>query len=343
MKYKQHVNLFYVINSVKINKIKFYTDDCLNPYHNLAVEEFLTTHVQENELIMYLWQNEHTIVIGRNQNTWQECRVKEFEKSGGKIARRLSGGGAVYHDLGNLNFTFCVQKVNYDVERQLNVILKAVQSLDINAEKTGRNDITIAGKKFSGNAFYKAGKYCYHHGTLLLDVDTEKMMQYLNVDMEKLQSKGVSSVKSRVINLKECCVDISRKIMTEKIKSALKFVYNCDIEDISKADLDESQIKQLENKFSDWNWIFGRKIQFTNHIKRRFAWGNIDIYIIVCAGIIKDIEIYSDMMEQDFILDLKEVLKNCRYDADVIITKIKDTAISQKQKYDLIELIQTEL
>lgn len=329
-----------------INKIKIYDNALLNPYHNLAVEEYLMMHTGDSELIVYLWQNEHTIVIGRNQNVWQECKVSEFTKDGGRIVRRLSGGGAVYHDLGNLNFTFCVKKADYDVDKQLEVILTAVQLLGINARKTGRNDITIEGRKFSGNAFYRTGQYCYHHGTLLLDADTEKMVQYLNVDTAKLQSKGVSSVKARVTNLKNYCADINRRLITEKIKTALKNVYECDIGIIKDTDLNENEIIRLENKFSDWNWIFGRKIPFTNQISRRFVWGNMDIHIVVDEGRIRDIEIYSDMLEQDFIPKMKDMLKNCRYDKNIIAEKMimmREGYLSQQQMQDIIELIKEKL
>lgn len=329
-----------------INKIKIYDNASLNPYHNLAVEEYLMMHTGDSELIVYLWQNEHTIVIGRNQNVWQECKVSEFTKDGGRIVRRLSGGGAVYHDLGNLNFTFCVKKADYDVDKQLEVILTAVQLLGINARKTGRNDITIEGRKFSGNAFYRTGQYCYHHGTLLLDADTEKMVQYLNVDTAKLQSKGVSSVKARVTNLKNYCADINRRLITEKIKTALKNVYECDIGIIKDTDLNENEIIRLENKFSDWNWIFGRKIPFTNQISRRFVWGNMDIHIVVDEGRIRDIEIYSDMLEQDFIPKMKDMLKNCRYDKNIIAEKMimmREGYLSQQQMQDIIELIKEKL
>ncbi len=329
-----------------INKIKIYDNASLNPYHNLAVEEYLMMHTGDSELIIYLWQNEHTIVIGRNQNVWQECKVSEFTKDGGRIVRRLSGGGAVYHDLGNLNFTFCVKKADYDVDKQLEVILTAVQLLGINARKTGRNDITIEGRKFSGNAFYRTGQYCYHHGTLLLDADTEKMVQYLNVDTAKLQSKGVSSVKARVTNLKNYCADINRRLITEKIKTALKNVYECDIGIIKDTDLNENEIIRLENKFSDWNWIFGRKIPFTNQISRRFVWGNMDIHIVVDEGRIRDIEIYSDMLEQDFIPKMKDILKNCRYDKNIIAEKMimmQEGYLSQQQMQDIIELIKEKL
>ncbi len=329
-----------------INKIKIYDNASLNPYHNLAVEEYLMMRAGDSELIVYLWQNEHTIVIGRNQNVWQECKVSEFTKDGGRIVRRLSGGGAVYHDLGNLNFTFCVKKADYDVDKQLEVILTAVQLLGINARKTGRNDITIEGRKFSGNAFYRTGQYCYHHGTLLLDADTEKMVQYLNVDTAKLQSKGVSSVKARVTNLKNYCADINRRLITEKIKTALKNVYECDIGIIKDTDLNENEIIRLENKFSDWNWIFGRKIPFTNQISRRFVWGNMDIHIVVDEGRIRDIEIYSDMLEQDFIPKMKDILKNCRYDKNIIAEKMimmQEGYLSQQQMQDIIELIKEKL
>lgn len=228
-----------------INSIKIVRGDGFNPYYNLAQEEYLTTTVNKGELIIYLWQNKHTIVIGRNQNAWQECHVEKFIQDGGKIARRLSGGGAVYHDLGNLNFTFCVRKEDYDIDRQLSVILTAVQALGIKAEKTGRNDITIEQKKFSGNAFYKQGDFCYHHGTLLLSVDSEQMLKFLNVDKAKLQSKGVDSVKSRVINLKEYNANITVESMCKQIKISAEKIYNCSAVDYVINSVDKLKINEL--------------------------------------------------------------------------------------------------
>lgn len=200
-----------------INRLIWLETDNTYPYRNLAMEEYMTNHVPDGTCILFLWQNRHTVVIGRNQNCWKECRVDFLEEEGGYLVRRLSGGGAVFHDLGNLNFTFIVRKTDYDVERQLQVILEAVRRLGIQAEKTGRNDITVEGRKFSGNAFYQTGDCCYHHGTLLVHADKENMSRYLNVPREKLASKGVSSVKSRVANLDEFCPGLT----VDRVKAAL--------------------------------------------------------------------------------------------------------------------------
>ena len=175
-----------------IKKIYTIESGCFNPYQNMGLEEYLMYQAGEDECILYLWQNERTVVIGRNQNAWKECRTKELEADGGYLARRLSGGGAVFHDLGNLNFTFLARRCNYDVDKQTDVVLEAVRRLGLSACKSGRNDITINGCKFSGNAYYSTGDCCYHHGTILMHADQEQMEKYLHVSREAgIQRGGV--------------------------------------------------------------------------------------------------------------------------------------------------------
>ena len=208
-----------------ITKTRIYEAVSTDPERNLAMEEYLLSHTEPGECILYLWQNQHTVVIGKNQNCWKECNVSLLEEEGGRLVRRLSGGGAVYHDLGNLNFTFLVRKADYDLDRQLSVIAGAVESFGIPVEKSGRNDLLAAGRKFSGNAFYESGDFCYHHGTLLVDVDTGKMGRYLTVSKEKLKSKGVDSVRSRVGNLKELCPKLTIQKLSEAMKKSFAEVY----------------------------------------------------------------------------------------------------------------------
>ena len=179
-----------------------------NPYHNQGLEEYLLNTLKPNTCILYLWQNHNTVVIGKNQNPWQECRIKEMNAEGANLARRLSGGGAVYHDEGNLNFTFILPRQYYDEEKQTSVICQAVQNFGLYVEKTGRNDLTVNGKKFSGNAYFKRKDSAFHHGTLLINSDLTVLARYLNVSNAKLQAKGVRSVSSRVCNLQEMCPEI---------------------------------------------------------------------------------------------------------------------------------------
>ena len=158
-----------------ITKIFIYNAQDTDPHENLAAEKVLMDALGPGEAMLYLWQNLNTVVIGRNQNAWLECRTSLLEEEGGKLARRLSGGGAVFHDLGNLNFTFLMCKEDYDLDKQVEVIRRACALAGIQAEKSGRNDLLADGRKFSGNAFFQDKVHAYHHGTLMVDVDKEKL------------------------------------------------------------------------------------------------------------------------------------------------------------------------
>lgn len=300
-------------------KLSLYITDGLSPYRNLAAEEYLTLHTEPGECILFLWQNRNTVVIGRNQNAWKECRVRALEEDGGFLARRLSGGGAVFHDLGNLNFTFCVREEDYDVNRQLEVIVRAVRMLGIEAEKTGRNDVAADGRKFSGNAFYRTGGFCCHHGTLLIDTDKEKMARYLNVSREKLESKGVDSVRSRVVNLRELNPDISAQTLRARMAQAFGEVYGLPVGAFPENRLCGEEISGYEKFFSSWEWRLGKKLEFQHHMERRFSWGGAELQFQVEGGIVQEARVFSDGMEQAFIAALPEVWRGCRYEAGELI------------------------
>ncbi len=301
-----------------VRRISYIVGAGTNPYRNIAIEEYLLRHVKPKACILYLWQNENTVVIGRNQNCWKECRVTRLEKDGGHLARRLSGGGAVFHDMGNLNFTFLAPKDVYNVERQLSVIVEACRRLGIGAEKTGRNDIAVEGKKFSGNAFYQAGENCCHHGTLLLQADTEKMSHYLSVGKDKLEAKGVASVQSRVTNLSEYCPGLTAEMMKAELIGAFITVYGMEGNRIEEEKLPEEPLKEREDFFSSPSWKYGRHLPFSTAFSGRFAWGDADLRLVVEKGIIRDSCIYSDGLDETFLLKAAKALRGVPFDTEVI-------------------------
>ena len=320
-----------------ITSVALYEGSGHDPHYNLAVEQYLLESVAEGQCILYLWQNQNTVVIGRNQNPWKECRTALLQEEGGKLARRLSGGGAVFHDFGNLNFTFLMPQCDYNLDRQLNVIQQAVLSLGIPTERSGRNDILAAGRKFSGNAFYKNGRQAYHHGTLLVDVDKEKMGRYLNPSKAKLQSKGVDSVRSRVVNLKELNPHITVEALKKALTEAFSQVYNCPLSIINEADLDLRQIAGLTLRNRSWEWNFGQKLPFTFELEERFPWGSIQVQLLVESGIIKNAKVYSDAMDDALIPYWEQKLTGCRLDRPSLEVALNRQELTQEQ--DLLQCL----
>ena len=231
------------------------------------------------------------------------------------MARRLSGGGAVFHDLGNLNFTFCVRRQDYNVPRQLSVIVEAVKRLGINAEISGRNDVTVDGRKISGNAFYRRGDFCYHHGTILVHVDKQQMSKYLNVSEQKLKSKGVESVKSRVANLNECVREpVTVAAVKKAMLSAFEACYGLSAQPFYIPEDAGELLSGDARHFASWAWKYGQNIPFTHEMSQRFDWGDVDMQLFVDGGIIQAAIIYSDAMEQEFIEALKNRFPGTVYD-----------------------------
>ena len=281
-----------------IDKLTYVESNNYDPHMNLAMEEHLLLHVQQREVILYLWQNSNTVVIGRNQNARKECRLSELEASGGRLARRLSGGGAVYHDLGNLNFTFFAQGDNYSIDKQLSVIIEALAGLGIKAEKTGRNDVLVDGRKVSGNAFYKTGDSHYHHGTLMVNVDKDALTKYLNVSELKLKGKGVDSVRSRVANLSEYA-ELSTESLKNALLEAFEKLYGGRAERKIFTGEEMAQISEAAVKMSSTEWLFGEEAPCTHSIEDRMPWGVTGIDMNVRKGRVVSAKIYTDALDVD--------------------------------------------
>lgn len=296
-----------------IKQLRLFQSESFDPYYNLALEQHLMETVEEDCCILYLWQNSNTVVIGRNQNAWKECRTTLLEEEGGHLARRLSGGGAVFHDLGNLNFTFLLPASQYDVDRQLSVILEACRSLGIPAEKSGRNDVLADGKKFSGNAFYKHHGRAYHHGTLMVNVDKDKLGRYLSPSKAKLQAKGVDSVRSRVVNLCEFVPELTIDVMKRHMARAFETVYSLNAREIAAEELPGDVIAALREKNAGWQWLYGAKLPFTFQCEERFPWGGLQLQLQVEEGVIRAAKAYSDAMDWGISQHVEEALIGSRF------------------------------
>ena len=254
-----------------IQKLQIYMTDSTDPYWNLATEKLLFERVEDNCCILYLWQNKNTVVIGRNQNPFAECRMSLLKEENVHLARRLSGGGAVYHDLGNLNFTFLLRDEDYDLARQQSVIQTACAYAGIRAEISGRNDILADGKKFSGNAFYHSRGHAYHHGTLLIDTDGEKLSRYLTPPKAKLAAKGIASVRSRVVNLRELSPQLTCKQMMQYMCDAFSQVYSLPAQIIQLSAEDTLHIRQTAADFMDPDWLYGTTPPFSFSCEGHFG------------------------------------------------------------------------
>ena len=299
-----------------IKKTQYYVSTSLDPYKNLAIEKYLLDTVPRDGCTLYLWQNQNTVVIGRNQNPWAECRCDLLKTEGGRLARRLSGGGAVFHDIGNLNFTFLCSAENYDLSRQMQVIQKACALAGIKAELSGRNDLLAGGKKFSGNAFYNSKGKAYHHGTLLVNADLESMQRYLTPPKAKLQAKGVKSVGARVVNLSELAKDLTCEKLCANMLTAFEAVYGYTPTAINISD--SESISQIAEKYASWEYLYGSTIPFTASAEGHFSWGHAKLLLKITEGKISDAQLFTDAMDANLPDVVCPMLVGCRLDADEI-------------------------
>lgn len=321
-----------------IEKLRIFESCDFDPYRNLATEKRLLDIVMPGECILYLWQNQNTVVIGRNQNPWVECRTSLLEEEGGHLARRLSGGGAVFHDLGNLNFTFLISTDDYDVDRQLSVIQRACALAGIRAEKSGRNDLLANGSKFSGNAFYQGKGRAYHHGTLLICADMGKLQRYLSPSKAKLEAKGVASVRSRVINLQELAPELTCERMKQHMRAAFTDVYGLDYAQVELTAEDQIAIEEASRLYRSWEYLYGTPLPFSFACESRFPWGQIRLELQAKGGVITAAKVYSDAMDWALPAAIEQVLTGCLFRLEDMQAALR-AALDKQPAEDLCSLL----
>jgi len=318
-----------------------------DPHTNLALEEYALRNFDQEKNYLLFYINEPSIIIGRNQNTLEEINHEYVEEKGIHVVRRISGGGAVYHDHGNLNFSFIT---DYDKQSLNNFkkfttpVIKVLQSMGVDAEMSGRNDILAEGKKISGNAQFSSGRRMFSHGTLLYDSDLSEVSKALNVKMSKIASKGIKSVRSRVANISEF---LTSPLPIETFRSELLRGLYENRTNFSTYHLSQDEWKEVydlrDQKYGTWEWNFGHSPKFNIQRTRRFPIGEIDLRLDVEKGMIKNLKIYGDFFGRIPVDSLEERFKNLRYHPDDINLALADVVIQDYfgnlPKEDFSELI----
>jgi lipoate---protein ligase len=298
---------------------------------NLAIEEYALKNLDINNSYLLFYINKPSIIIGKNQNTLEEINKDYVEENGIQVVRRLSGGGAVYHDLGNLNFSF-ITKDDGDsfsnFKKFTEPVILALRKLGVNAELSGRNDIVVEGRKVSGNAqFFTKGRL-FTHGTLMLDSEIDHVVSALKVKKDKIESKGIKSIRSRVANISEF---LEEKLTMEQFRELLlKNIFDGldEIPEYVLTEHDWEQIEQLsKERYQSWDWNYGKSPKFNIQRSHRFPVGSIDVRLEVDKGLIKNCKIYGDFFGTGDVSDIEKRLVGQKYEKVAIQNALEDIDI----------------
>lgn len=287
-----------------MSTLRLLISESFDPWFNLAVEETIFRQMSADQRVMFLWRNADTVVIGRAQNPWKECNTRRMEEDNVRLARRSSGGGAVFHDLGNTCFTFMAGKPEYDKTVSTQIIVDGLANVGISAEISGRNDLVLntenGPRKISGSAYRETKDRGFHHGTLLINADLSRLANYLNPDPKKLQAKGITSVRSRVANLSELVPNITHEIVCEGV---IKSFFTHFGETVVAEYISPEKLPDLPNfaetfaKQSSWEWNFGQAPAFSHYSDTRFPWGGIEFHFDIEKGVINRCQFFTDSLD----------------------------------------------
>ena len=324
-----------------------------DPRVNLAIETYLLTEMPLDEPILLFYINEPSIIIGRNQNTIEEINKEYVDEHGIHVVRRLSGGGAVYHDHGNLNFSFIMPDDGNsfrDFAKVTQPIIQALHDLGVEgAELKGRNDLVINDMKFSGNAMYATNGRMFAHGTLMFDSDIDEVVNTLKVRKDKIESKGIKSVRSRVTYIKPFLSEDKQEMTTEEFRQEILLkIFGVDSIDQVKTyeltDQDWAAINKIsEQYYRNWDWNYGKSPAFNLERRHRFPIGSIEMKMNVADGAIQEIKIFGDFFGLGEIKDVEDILTGVKYDKASLEEAIDQIDVKKYfgniEKEDLLGLI----
>ncbi|AXF57614.1 lipoate--protein ligase [Salicibibacter kimchii] len=318
-----------------------------DPSINLAIEEYILKNFKEADMYLLFYVNEPSIIIGKNQNTIEEVNTDYVEENNLHVIRRLSGGGAVYHDLGNLNFSFISEDDGNsfsDFQTFTAPVVTALQQMGVPAELSGRNDLQANGYKISGNAQFASRGRMFSHGTLMLDSELENVVSALNVSDEKIRSKGIKSIRSRVANINDF---LENKIAMETFKETLLhhlFEGDSTFERYNLTDDDWKHIMEIsENRYRKWDWNYGKSPKYDVKKSKKFDAGLVDFRFKVQKGIIADTAIYGDFFGTGDVEDIESRLNGTKYEPKAIANALEDvdtqTYFGPIAKADILDLL----
>jgi len=305
--------------------------DVMDATLNLAIEEYVLTELDINETYLLFYSMTPTVIVGKNQNTVEEINMDFVREHNVTVTRRLSGGGAVYNDEGDLSFSFITKDDGnsfHNYKKFTEPVVRALRQMGVHAELQGRNDLVVDGKKISGNAQFSTRGRMFSHGTLLFDVNLENVARALNPDAEKYLSKGVKSVRSRVTNIREHLKeDMDIKTFKRKLLEHI-FEGEKDIPEYKLTEKDWKRIREIADKrYRNWDWVYGRSPKFNVQHKHRFPAGTVDIRLEVKKGVIDEAAIYGDFFGVGDVKDIEALLIGTRYDRDAVSDKLETVDI----------------
>ena len=275
---------------------KIIVTSCRNPHVNLAKELTLLHTPMADEKILYLWRNDSVVVIGKHQNPYKECNIQFMNDHGVYLARRPTGGGAVYQDLGNTCWTFVDR--HFDPKANTELLCRALKQFGINSQATGRNDVEVDGKKVSGAAFRRTPSRSIHHGTMLMNVNMQMLASCLTVSNAKLTAKGVDSVRSRVMNLKELAPQLTHESFCDALIREFQAAHGaCPIEYVDQTSvLGEPEVKPVYEQLRSKEWLFGRCSNAEVAASKRFEFGLFDVMLKAENGKVTSVQVHSDCL-----------------------------------------------